>query len=561
MLQLSILGTGNWAHAIGWALIHSLWQAAVIWAVMQIVYRCFQEMSARVKHGIALMGMLLLVLWVVNTGISQWQQMQVATVHVIPGDLNQAPGYAVEVPANGAKHTDTSMVAQVYQAMPWLLACYGLGLLIMLFRLGNGILQVRKLRRNSWLPKDAWVNDLAEALRLELGIGQEVLLRVSTHVIAPIVVGVLRPMILLPATMLEDLSPDEIKTILLHELAHISRADYCINMIQSIIEIVLFFNPFMWKISNTIRTEREHCCDDVVVTQSGQALTYARALASIARHSKSNSMQLAIAADGNKNSTLLYNRIKRIVEMKKHHMPSGQVIAACSLSAMLIALSIVCFSPSHAQDSKKSKQANTQPQNNNAKNYSHYIVIDSNGVKTEYKDEEAMPAGRRVAFRRSMAALEDTLRRLEHLGPRIEKSMAALEKVMDEDISKSVEHALASVNWEDIGRQVDSALEQADWSQIERDVAHGLREADRHLNDPKIRAEIRHAMATARKDALVARRHAQHEHTQAMAEARRSMEEARRDMEYKRRELEAAQRELERAQRAIERARRNTREY
>jgi hypothetical protein len=267
-----------------------------------------------------------------------------------------------------------------------------------------------------------------------------------------------------------------------------------------------------------------------------------------------------LAADGNKNKAQLFNRIKRIIEMKNPPMPSGQIIAACSLSAILIAISIVCFSPSHAQNGKKQAKP-TPKQQASSKNYSHYIVIDSNGTKTEYKSVDAMPSGRREAYKRSMQALQDTLARLKNLGPAIEHSMEALDELIEVDVSKSVSDAMANVDWDNIGRQVDSALQEVDWTRIERDVERGLAEAERSLRDPKVKAEIRNAMAQARAEVAIARSNSRRDYDQMMREARRNMEEARRDMERSRIELEAARRELERTKRNLEREKRAAQEY
>jgi beta-lactamase regulating signal transducer with metallopeptidase domain len=116
--------------------------------------------------------------------------------------------------------------------------------------------------------------------------------------------------------MVEELGPEGLEAILLHELAHISRADYLINIFQSAIETLLFFNPFVWRMSSVIRREREHCCDDLVVAFTEQPLAYARALSSLARQHAAPLPAIALAATGQQ--PLLFNRIKRIIEMKDH---------------------------------------------------------------------------------------------------------------------------------------------------------------------------------------------------------------------------------------------------
>ena len=97
----------------------------------------------------------------------------------------------------------------------------------------------------------------------------------------PTVVGWLRPAVILPVAALANLSPAQVEAVLAHELAHIRRHDYLVNLFQTLAETLLFYHPAVWWLSARIRTEREHCCDDVAVAVSGDAVGYARALAEL----------------------------------------------------------------------------------------------------------------------------------------------------------------------------------------------------------------------------------------------------------------------------------------
>ena len=143
------------------------------------------------------------------------------------------------------------------------------------------------------------------------------------------VVGVIRPLILLPTMALSGLSEEQLETVLLHELAHIRRRDLWINLLQGLVEIVLFFHPAVWWISRRIRAERELCCDDVVAARC-PPMVYARALIQLEEH-RSHRVRLAVAAtDGS-----LRHRIERLVSTPKAPQRSSRSLSAIVLISLI----------------------------------------------------------------------------------------------------------------------------------------------------------------------------------------------------------------------------------
>ena len=118
-------------------------------------------------------------------------------------------------------------------------------------------------------------------LSRRLHITRAITLFESTLVDVPTVIGFVKPVILLPASVLGGLTPQQLEAILAHELAHIRRHDYIVNLLQSLLETLLFYHPAVWWLSRRIRIEREHCCDDLAVSLCGDPLVYARALADL----------------------------------------------------------------------------------------------------------------------------------------------------------------------------------------------------------------------------------------------------------------------------------------
>jgi hypothetical protein len=165
------------------------------------------------------------------------------------------------------------------------------------------------MRKNSVILQNEWstkVHEIAERLRIRATI----VLAESSRVCAPVVVGFIKPFIIIPTGLTTGLSADQIEAIFIHELVHIKRNDYLLNILQSLMEAFLFFNPFVWVLSSRLRTEREHCCDDAVVMHGANAKAYVFALATL-EESRIHTT-LAVSLAGNKNELL--ERIKRLME-------------------------------------------------------------------------------------------------------------------------------------------------------------------------------------------------------------------------------------------------------
>lgn len=145
-------------------------------------------------------------------------------------------------------------------------------------------------------------------LARRMGIARVVELVESSAVTVPAVIGWLRPVILVPASALAGLSPQQLEAILAHELAHVRRHDYLVNLLQTVVETLLFYHPAVWWVSAQVRRERENCCDDLAVAVCGDRLGYARALANL-EGLRSPSPRLALAADGGS----LVDRVRRLV--------------------------------------------------------------------------------------------------------------------------------------------------------------------------------------------------------------------------------------------------------
>ncbi|MBV9958004.1 MAG: M56 family metallopeptidase, partial [Acidobacteria bacterium] len=222
----------------------------------------------------------------------------------------------------------------------------------------GGWVMAQRLKSWKTLPATAeWQETLARLSR-RLKVSRTVRLCESVVAEVPTVIGWLRPVILVPVSAFVGLSPQQIEALLAHELAHIRRHDYLVNLLQTAVETLLFYHPAVWWISRQIRTEREHCCDDLAVAACGNVLTYARALAELEELRSSTgaaTSQLALAADGGGTGGSLLKRIQRLIET-----PSSPHQRSSAWLASFVAIAAIFFICIGARTTLFSREADSR---------------------------------------------------------------------------------------------------------------------------------------------------------------------------------------------------------
>jgi GWxTD domain-containing protein len=301
----------NWvetpvAEAVGWTLLHSLWEGALIAAALAAAVAAMR--SPRVRYAAACAAMLAMLGAFALTFLRVMPDA-VRGAQIVPASAFAESG--VRPVADGASASNPGLDA----AVPWLAPFWMSGVLIACLWHLAGWVSVRRLRRRGvCCAPEHWQQQLSR-LSARLNVSRPVLLLESCLVDAPMVLGHFRPYILMPIGLFAGLPPAQLEAILLHELAHIRRHDYLINVLQRSVEALLFYHPAAWWISRVIRAEREHCCDDVVVAMSGDAHEYAVALAALEQN-RWTGRQPAVAATGG-------NLVKRIRRLLYPERPSG----------------------------------------------------------------------------------------------------------------------------------------------------------------------------------------------------------------------------------------------
>ncbi len=272
---------------------------------------------------------------------------------IAPSILGRAPGMLRSgsvPPQRGGPRVTFHPSAVVRQAAPWIVAAWLVGTTFLsLWRLG-GWLYLHRLCHHGARPAPADVQAVLARLHERLGVRRAVRLLESTRVHIPAVVGWLCPAVLVPLGLLAGMTPEQVELILAHELAHIRRQDFLANLIQTAIETCLFYHPAVWWISRMLRTEREACCDDLVVAATGERLLYARALTRLAEicveFHGDRPRRLPVAADGGD----LLSRVRRILGLPvaEHRWTLPQLvgsIAVLGLAAVLTGYMAITVEP------------------------------------------------------------------------------------------------------------------------------------------------------------------------------------------------------------------------
>lgn len=341
-------GSGRLIECLGWTLVHFVWQGFVIAALLAGFLRMAVGASSIRRYWAGCAALLLLALapvftfQIVSSHIPVEPIAQIETLPEMEPDAKSvlpdaAPKTKIVVAAHHEK-AQLNFSQRLESFFPWLVLGWSIGVFALSCRLLGGWLHVQRLKRNpAGMLDPIWRNKLAELSR-RLGITRSVQLMQSALVEVPTVLGWLRPVILLPASCLTGLSRAQLEAILAHELAHIRRHDYLVNLLQSVVETVLFYHPAVWWVSHQVRAERENCCDDLAVEVCGDRVGYARALATL-EELRLAPAQLALAAGG----PPLLPRIRRLAgqsaaNANRPAWPMAGVITLLMIAALAVSL-------------------------------------------------------------------------------------------------------------------------------------------------------------------------------------------------------------------------------
>ena len=287
------------AQAFGLTLVHSIWQIAVIWLIFRLLEWRLNRRHQSV-YLLSLMAMLLSAVWSIATFAQEWARLKPVGMVLPPAESAMEAESLTLVSSR-----ITTTLSQWESSKLWIenhaaqigwvwLACAGL----LWLRLIGGWWLAQRLRRSDVLPAAIAFQHLTSNWAKRLKINSKIQLLESPHIVEPLTLGFWKPVILFPMGMLLQLSPEQVEALLLHELAHIRRHDYLVNLFQLATEVCFFYHPLFWLLSREARSRREFCCDAVVLQHTPDPILYAKTLTNLQLSFLQPSTQFAMNATG-----------------------------------------------------------------------------------------------------------------------------------------------------------------------------------------------------------------------------------------------------------------------
>ena len=299
------------ANDLAVTLFNSLWQAGLLYLLLKLSQLILKKAEPQLHYGLGLVAMI--IFFVVNlvtfaylvdespmTGTGVIEASSLERMTLLPQQL---------LPLASENFSPALLV-------PYGILFWWLGIILFSLRFGFNLYQTRQLVTTGLIKAPAPLEKIFSRLHSQLHIAQKVSLRLSEKVNVPAVIGVVKPIVLLPVGLINGLTTDEVEAILIHELTHIRRHDYLVNIVQSMLEVLYFFNPFVWLLSHELREQRENICDDKALVLGISRKSYAEMLANIYEFAY-RKQHMAMSFAGRKNTTL--KRIRRIMKRESNN--------------------------------------------------------------------------------------------------------------------------------------------------------------------------------------------------------------------------------------------------
>ncbi|HTM24356.1 MAG TPA: M56 family metallopeptidase [Vicinamibacterales bacterium] len=340
------------AQAVGWALLQFVWQGAAVAALTALALAALRRSAADVRYVVASIGLALMFTLPLVTGAQKFQSLRAQSAAPAARDSFRltaeaarpragSPSAISSPPGSSASPQFAASAASLKdfltRLLPEAILAWLAGVTVLTLRLMTGWLWVQRLRTHGVSRAEPSWERMLVRLSRRLHIRRTIALLESAHVDVPTVIGWVKPVVLLPASALGGLAPLQLEAILAHELAHIRRHDYLVNLLQTLVETLLFYHPAVWWLSRRIRIERENCCDDLAVSLCGDPVAYANALADLESLRSSTPPfrridRVAMAATGGS----LLGRVQRLLGAPASHAGRGPAWLAGSVAVVLI---------------------------------------------------------------------------------------------------------------------------------------------------------------------------------------------------------------------------------
>ena len=459
--------TPSLTEALGRTLMHSIWIGFLLLALMKLILYVIPLGRAKLRYRLAGTSLLLYTGAVAGLFFSIYD----APLAGVADDPAILDSWQVIGGSVGFAENQSWSSLSLWNLVSYL---YLTGFIWMLVRSSFALLHLQRLKRTGYAAGVHWTEKVAELAR-RIGIRRPVTLLESNRVGTPAVFGWLRPVIIVPAGMLTQMPLKQVETIMMHELYHLRRYDYLVNLLQIAAEALFFYHPAVWMISGTMRAEREHCCDDLVLLSGNPPLIYARALAGLS-HQQVRISGLVTAAAG-KGRPAMLTRISRILNqqqmktnLRERLLTLGLFLAGLAMMIVLNGFSSgISIVKHHDTDPLLARMTDTIP----------LVPSPATG-----QDQEEMEMDAEVE---SDAQME--------LEQEIESQ---IDEDMDVEIKKEVQQALEGIDWEKIRAEAEQAAREAsesiDWDAMKKEIEQAKKEALEEIDWDQMKLDIERSM-------------------------------------------------------------------
>ncbi len=443
-------------QALGYAIANSLWQIFLLWLIV-IVVNGIAKQSSSIKYITAACAQAGGFVWFVTTLQFYYRHCHTASVQAEQLLSQHDTVYTQPLWTDGSL---LSYLIKAEETLPYLSIAYLFLLLLLVIKWIRAFRFTQQLSSSALQPPNAgwqrFVNETAD----RLNILQSVTVHLSSLAKSPMTIGYIKPIILLPFASVNQLTTEQLEAVLLHELAHIRRSDYLINLLASVVEIILFFNPFTRLLSRQIKEERENCCDDWVLQFDYNAAMYAEALLSIAYYQNNETTGLQMSAASTRKGELL-QRVKRMIQPQKTFNYKHQVIALFLITALLF--SIAWLQPVENSLAK--------PTANNIKEVDKKIVVTPLTAQVDnpfFNAASLFSKSLQEDVAQSLAEADKTLQ-----DSLTQSSLLVARKAMQEAVPQVIT-ALSSAAWQkmlvDAKKQTAQSLANINWQAVQNEV-------------------------------------------------------------------------------------------
>jgi bla regulator protein BlaR1 len=503
MNTLQYIFSAELIEALGWTIVHSLWQGALVAVGLFILLLLMRKNSAQVKYILSFVALIVVLVWSSVTFVHSFNYAR--EKQIVKEKIITDPEYLKTLLTNdGSVKAETvttpkepiniqliKIRSQFQRHFNLICSIWLIGMLFLIMRLIGGFVYTRKLRTWQLVPlSDDWILKIDEMAE-KLGIKRSVSSFFSPLTKSPMTLGTLKPILLFPVSAFTGLTSKEIEAIIAHELAHVLRHDYLFNILQSMVEILFFYHPAVWAISAQIRNERENSCDNIAIETTGDKVAFVKALASI-QINYLRDEQLAMAFSSNRNSVL--QRIKRL--QKQVAMKTNFIEGLIAAGVIVIGLTLASFTMGSpvVQMSKEEKQADAVP-----------VTV---------QRTEAQKDSIQAKMIEKVEKAEKEKKNTDELGKAVEVALSEHDHEASAEIAEEINRAMDEVNVDEIVREAmqeackamhEASIEVAKaMDEIEREDINGdMREARRDIEKAKreVEEDFRRDMENATSDA------------------------------------------------------------